>query len=104
MTVTLRRAWLAKTTATVKDTYPGFRLIQTASANWLVGFLMGCDDGTRHLRAIDALLVMSTVSPGSRGSETAALAIVRDYLALHEIAEFTPKPQRRPRLPDERAR
>ena len=91
------RDWLVRTTAMVRDRYPGIHTCGTACANWLVGLLMGHPDGAQHLAALDALLTKRTKDGEWRPrlSEARATLEARAYLALHEIADFDPPPQRR---------
>ncbi len=89
----LHRDWFARTTATVRDTYPGFGRLPTAFANWLAGFMMGHRDGEQHARALDSIL--QALPPYASGTEIAAIREARTYLALHNLADFQPPPQKR---------
>lgn len=92
---TLTRDWLQHTTATSRETFPGFQRLPTATGNWLCGFMLGRPDGERHARALDALLMMH--EPYAPGAAAAAIREARAYLTLHGLADFTPPPQRKPR-------
>lgn len=98
-TKTLPREWLLRTTATSRDTFPGFQHLPTATGNWLTGFMLGLPDGERHARALDVIL--SSLDPYAQGARVTAIREARAYLALHALADFTPPPQRRnsPRRP-----